>query len=53
MKIHMSNSEGIEYLNYCIIMYSPSFTTLIKNIKRHNKIILQIKYILHYKQHHL
>ena len=53
MKMHMSNSEGIKYKNYCIIIHRPSFTTVIKNTKKYNKIILQIKYILHYKQHHL
>ena len=32
MKIHMLNSEGIKYKNYCII-YSPSFTTVMKKYK--------------------
>ena len=43
MTIHMSNSEGIKYKNFCIIIDSPSFTTIIKNIKKYSKIILQIK----------
>lgn len=39
----MSNSEGIKYKNFCIIIYSPSFTTIIKNIKKYSKIYLTDK----------